>query len=72
MPLITSETGDKLGKSSGTPIWLSPHKTSPYEFYQFFVRVKDSEVFFFLFKVTKMRVLYSFEMWLKLGFFLCV
>ena len=31
MPLITSESGDKFGKSAGTPVWLSPQKTSPFQ-----------------------------------------
>lgn len=44
MPLITSEEGDKFGKSSGNVIWLHEEKSSPFSLYQFFVRVKDSEV----------------------------
>ncbi|KAL7633621.1 UNVERIFIED_CONTAM: hypothetical protein RMT77_016154 [Armadillidium vulgare] len=44
VPLITSESGDKLGKSSGSPVWLNPHITSPFEFYQYFLRTKDSDV----------------------------
>ncbi|XP_026468082.1 tyrosine--tRNA ligase, mitochondrial-like [Ctenocephalides felis] len=44
MPLITSEEGDKFGKSSGNAVWLNEEKSSPFSLYQFFVRVKDSEV----------------------------
>jgi hypothetical protein len=34
LPLITSESGDKFGKSAGAPVWLSEDKTSPFDFYQ--------------------------------------
>ena len=34
MPLVTSSTGEKLGKSAGNAVWLSPEKTSPYHLYQ--------------------------------------
>lgn len=44
VPLITNESGDKFGKSAGNPVWLDSNKTSPFDFYQFFVRAKDSEV----------------------------
>ncbi|XP_040201795.1 tyrosine--tRNA ligase, mitochondrial [Rana temporaria] len=48
MPLITSTTGDKLGKSAGNALWLTRPKTSPFELYQFFVRQHDSSVERFL------------------------
>merc|ERR1719376_155788 len=44
LPLITTEGGAKLGKSAGNALWLSPHKTSCFDFYQYFFRRKDSEV----------------------------
>ena len=31
MPLVVSESGDKFGKSSGTPVWINELKTTPYE-----------------------------------------
>jgi tyrosyl-tRNA synthetase len=34
LPLVTSETGDKFGKTAGAPVWLSPEKTTPFDFYQ--------------------------------------
>lgn len=40
--------GEKLGKSVGNAVWLSPEKTSPYEFYQYFVRTADQDVEKFL------------------------
>ncbi|KAM5173142.1 tyrosine--tRNA ligase, mitochondrial [Mantella aurantiaca] len=48
IPLITSTTGDKLGKSAGNALWLTRHKTSPFELYQFFVRQPDGCVERFL------------------------
>ncbi|XP_059045377.1 tyrosine--tRNA ligase, mitochondrial isoform X2 [Achroia grisella] len=44
LPLVTTEEGDKFGKSAGNAIWLDPQKTSPFSLYQYFVRTKDSEV----------------------------
>lgn len=44
LPLITSTTGAKLGKSAGNAVWLSRDKTSPFELYQFFVRQPDDSV----------------------------
>lgn len=44
VPLITSEMGDKFGKSAGNAVWLSANKTSPFTFYQFWIRQPDSEV----------------------------
>ncbi|KAB0794056.1 hypothetical protein PPYR_13676 [Photinus pyralis] len=44
LPLITTEMGDKFGKSAGNAIWLSPEKTSPFTFYQFWIRTPDSSV----------------------------
>ncbi|XP_027448042.1 tyrosine--tRNA ligase, mitochondrial [Zalophus californianus] len=44
VPLITSTTGAKLGKSAGNAVWLNRDKTSPFELYQFFVRQQDALV----------------------------
>ncbi|KAK3586093.1 hypothetical protein CHS0354_033214 [Potamilus streckersoni] len=44
VPLITTDSGVKLGKSDGNALWLSPDKTSPYELYQFFLNLPDTEV----------------------------
>ena len=44
VPLVTSETGDKYGKSSGNAVWLDAELTSPYELYQFFYRTVDNDV----------------------------
>lgn len=44
VPLITTEAGNKFGKTAGNAVWLNSNKTSPFDFYQFFIRTKDSEV----------------------------
>ena len=43
-PLVTTATGEKLGKSAGNAIWLDPEKTSPYEFYQYWINTDDRDV----------------------------
>jgi len=43
-PLLTTPKGEKLGKSLNNTVWLSPEKTSPFEFYQYFFRQPDSVV----------------------------
>ena len=48
MPLITKADGNKFGKSETGTVWLSPEKTSPYQFYQFFFRQADEDVIRFL------------------------
>lgn len=54
VPLITTEEGDKFGKSAGNAIWLSKEKTSAFQLYQFFIRIKDSDV-------QKLLMLFTFE-----------
>ncbi|XP_037772470.1 tyrosine--tRNA ligase, mitochondrial-like [Penaeus monodon] len=56
VPIITTEAGNKFGKSAGNAIWLDRNKTSPFDFYQFFFRVKDSEVEKFLMLFTFLHV----------------
>lgn len=48
MPLVTKKDGTKFGKSEGRAIWLDKEKTSPYEFYQFFVNSEDDMVIDYL------------------------
>lgn len=40
-PLITKADGGKFGKTESGNIWLDPHYTSPYKFYQFWLNVSD-------------------------------
>ena len=43
-PLIKKADGTKFGKSEGGNIWLDPKRTSPYAFYQFWLRASDDDV----------------------------
>ena len=43
-PLITTATGQKFGKTEAGTVWLDAEKTSPYEFYQYWVRSDDRDV----------------------------
>ncbi|TKD67956.1 tyrosine--tRNA ligase [Pseudalkalibacillus hwajinpoensis] len=47
-PLVTKSDGSKFGKSEGGAIWLDADKTSPYEFYQFWINTDDRDVVKFL------------------------
>lgn len=40
-PLITKADGGKFGKTESGNVWLDPHYTSPYKFYQFWLNVSD-------------------------------
>lgn len=42
-PLITKADGSKFGKSETGNIWLDPIKTSPYQFYQFWLNASDAD-----------------------------
>lgn len=42
-PLITKADGTKFGKSEKGNIWLDPEKTSPYQFYQYWLNVSDAD-----------------------------
>lgn len=43
-PLIKKADGTKFGKTEGGSVWLDPEKTSPYEFYQFWLNASDADV----------------------------
>jgi len=57
-PLITKADGGKFGKTEKGNIWLDPTKTSPYQFYQFWLNASDDDaekwirIFTFLDKLT--------------------
>ncbi|MBS4171533.1 tyrosine--tRNA ligase [Neochlamydia sp. AcF95] len=55
-PLLTRSDGQKFGKSEKGAIWLSADKLSPYEFYQYLVRVSDADV------IKMMRMLTFMDM----------
>jgi tyrosyl-tRNA synthetase len=42
-PLITKADGSKFGKTESGNVWLDPEKTSPYQFYQFWLNVSDED-----------------------------
>ena len=48
VPLITKADGTKFGKTAGGAVWLDPEKTSPYEFYQFWLNTDDRDAVKFL------------------------
>lgn len=43
-PLVTKADGSKFGKSEGGNIWLDPERTSPYQFYQFWLNQSDDDM----------------------------
>ncbi len=47
-PLITKADGTKFGKTEAGAVWLSPLRTSPYRFYQFWVNTDDRDVISYL------------------------
>lgn len=44
LPLVTKADGSKFGKSEQGNVWLDPKRTSPYQFYQFWLNADDREV----------------------------
>ena len=43
-PLLATASGEKFGKSAGNAVWLDARRTSPYQFYQFWVQSEDADV----------------------------
>jgi tyrosyl-tRNA synthetase len=43
-PLLTKSDGTKMGKTESGAIWLSPERTSPYHFYQYWINLDDADV----------------------------
>lgn len=56
-PLLTRSDGKKFGKSEEGAIWLSSDKLSPYQFYQYLIRVPDADVI----KLLKMLTFLDME-----------
>jgi tyrosyl-tRNA synthetase len=44
IPLLTKSDGTKMGKSESGAVWLSAEKTSPYQFYQYWINLADEYV----------------------------
>ena len=51
-PLITRADGQKFGKSVSGAVWLSPERTLPYEFHQYWLNVADSDIERYLMQLT--------------------
>ena len=62
-PLLTRSDGQKFGKTEKGAVWLSPEKFSPYEFYQYFVRVPDADALKLMRLLTfiDMKEIHSYE-----------
>jgi len=54
-PLITSADGTKFGKTAAGAVWLDPARTSPYQFFQFWVRTDDRDVVGYLRLLTNLE-----------------
>ncbi|MEJ2158419.1 MAG: tyrosine--tRNA ligase [Desulfobacteraceae bacterium] len=52
-PLITTSSGAKMGKTASGAVWLDPERTSPYDYYQFWVNTDDRDV-------TRFMALFTF------------
>lgn len=55
--LLLNSEGNKMGKTANGAVWLDPNKTSPFEFYQYWRNVADSDVF----KCMRMLTFLSLE-----------
>jgi len=44
IPLVTKADGTKFGKTEGGAVWLDAERTTPYEFYQFWINTADADV----------------------------
>jgi tyrosyl-tRNA synthetase len=53
-PLITKSDGSKFGKSESGNVWLDPERTSPYQFYQFWLKLPDADA-------ERMALVFSFK-----------
>ncbi|MDN3509246.1 MAG: tyrosine--tRNA ligase, partial [Candidatus Neptunochlamydia sp.] len=71
-PLLTSSDGAKFGKSEEGAIWLDPEKTSPYQFYQYLVRVSDEDVIKLMkmFTFMELEEIETFEKGIQSGNFI--
>lgn len=43
-PLVTTSSGEKMGKTAKGAVWLDPERTSPYEYYQYWINTDDRDV----------------------------
>jgi tyrosyl-tRNA synthetase len=62
-PLITKADGGKFGKTEKGNVWLDAEKTSPYQFYQFWMNVSDDDAFKYMKIFTLLRPEKMEELW---------
>ncbi len=43
-PLLTTATGEKMGKTAGNSVWLNPDLTSPFDYFQYWVNCDDRDI----------------------------
>ena len=55
-PLMTRADGAKFGKTADGTVWLAADRTSPYQFFQYWMQVDDSDVERFLLQLTMLPV----------------
>jgi tyrosyl-tRNA synthetase len=55
-PLLTSASGDKMGKTAQGAVWLNPERLSPYEYWQFWRNTEDADVGRFLRLFTELSI----------------
>jgi tyrosyl-tRNA synthetase len=55
-PLLLRSDGRKFGKSESGAIWIGAHRTSPFEFFQYWMQVPDADVRRFLLQLTLLQV----------------
>ena len=51
-PLISTSSGEKMGKTAKGAVWLDAARTSPYEYYQYWINTDDRDVMRFLLLFT--------------------
>ncbi len=57
LPLITNKNGKKFGKSKkNNNIWLNKYKTTPYEFYQFWLNIEDKKIYLYFKQFTLIKI----------------
>lgn len=54
-PLLTKSDGTKMGKTESGAVWLSAERTSPYEFYQYWINTDDSDTGTCLRRLTELN-----------------
>jgi len=55
-PLLTTSSGDKMGKTAQGAVWLNPERLSPYEYWQFWRNTEDADVGRFLRLFTELPI----------------